>query len=117
LRVAVETLDRELLRVPVPAENLDRLGRMPPGDSRREQLRLRPGLGMRLAALLQLRRAVHEQSRRVDLRRHIRELPLDRVELADPLSELTPLERVRARDVVRDLCDPDRLRSDPDPAA
>ena len=33
------------------------------------------------------------------------------------LAELLPLERVLARDVVRGLRDPDRLRGDPDPAA
>src|SRR5437588_12349974 len=45
LRVSVVALDRKLLRVAVAAENLDRLGRLPPGHLRGEQLRLGPGLG------------------------------------------------------------------------
>src|SRR5206468_7160549 len=48
LRVAVVALDREFLRVPVAAEHLDRLGRLPPRHLGRVELRLRAGLGVRL---------------------------------------------------------------------
>src|SRR5207253_8009311 len=88
LRVSVVALDRELLRVAVAAEDLDRLGRLTPGHLRGEQLRLRPRLGMRLPTLLQLGSSVDEQARGVDLGRHVGELPLDCLEVGDPLSEL-----------------------------
>src|SRR5215210_321630 len=74
LRVAVEALDRELLRVAVPAEHLDRLAGLAARHLGREQLRLRALLGVRSTLLLQPRRAVDEQARRVDLGRHVREL-------------------------------------------
>ena len=45
------------------------------------------------------------------------ELVLDRLEVADALAERAPLERVRARHVVRGLRDADRLRADADPSA
>src|SRR6478736_1413614 len=47
LRVAVVALDRELLRIPVAAEDLDRLAGLPPGRLRREELRLRALLRVR----------------------------------------------------------------------
>src|SRR5437868_404792 len=53
LRVPEVALDRELLREAVPAEDLDRLGSLPAGDLRREQLRFRACLAVRLALLLQ----------------------------------------------------------------
>src|SRR5437764_950826 len=60
LGVAVIALDRKLLRVPVATENLDRLAGLAPRHLRREQLRLRAGLGVRLTLLLQPRRAIDE---------------------------------------------------------
>ncbi len=42
---------------------------------------------------------------------------LDRLEFGDRLPERVPLLRVVARDVVRGLRDPDRLRRDPDAPA
>src|SRR5919109_3312527 len=117
LRVAVVALDRELLRVPVAAEDLDRLAGLPPRRLRGEELRLRALLAVRPALLLQPRRPIDEQPRRVDLGRHVRELPLDGLEVADPLAELPPLERVAAGDVVGGLRDPERLRRDADAPA
>src|SRR5919108_3208730 len=64
LRVAVVPLDGELLRVPVAAEDLDRLRRLAARHLRRVELRLRALLGVRGAARLQPRRAVDEQPRR-----------------------------------------------------
>src|SRR5919205_3803594 len=103
LRVAVVALDRELLRVPVAAEDLDRLAGLPAGRLGGEELRLRALLAVRPALLPEPRGAVDEQARGVDLGRHVGELPLDRLEVADPLAELPPLERVCARRVVGGL--------------
>src|SRR3712207_9068483 len=97
--------------------DLDRLRGLPARHLRCEQLRLRPGLRVRLPLLLQPRCAVDEEPRRVDLGRHVRELPLDRLEVGDPAAERPPLLRVLARDVVRRPRDPERLRGDPDAAA
>src|SRR5438034_2761044 len=70
LRVAVVALDRELLRVAVAAEDLDRLGGLPACHLRREELRLGALLGVREALLPAPGGAVDEQARRVDLGRH-----------------------------------------------
>ncbi len=72
---------------------------------------------MRLALLLQPGRAVDEEPRGVDLGRHVGQLPLDRLEVGDPLAELLALQRVGARRVVGGLRDAERLRRDPDPPA
>src|SRR5947208_12796135 len=71
LRVAVVALDRELLRVAVAAEDLDRLAGLAARHLGREELRLRAGLGVRPLRLLQPRGAVDEQTSSVDLRRHV----------------------------------------------
>src|SRR5438477_518100 len=55
LGVAVVALDRELLRVPVAAEDLDRLARLAARHLRGEELRLGARLGMRQVVLLQPR--------------------------------------------------------------
>src|SRR6185437_13377003 len=98
-------------------EDLDRLAGLATRRLRGEELGLRARLRMREVVLLQPRRAMDEQAGRVDLRRHVRELVLDRLELGDRPPERVPLLRVLTRDVVRRLGDPDRLRGDPDPAA
>src|SRR5207253_1870951 len=101
LRVAVIALDRELFRVAVAAEDLDRLGGLPARRLRGEELRLRALLAVRQALLAAPGGPVDEQACRVDLCRHVRELPLDRLEVGDPPAELTALERVPAGDVER----------------
>src|SRR5919204_2855992 len=116
LRVPVVALDRKLLRVAVTAENLDCFGRLPARHLRGEELRLRPRLGMGFALMLQPSSPINEESCGVDLRRHVRELPLHALEVGDSLPELAALERVRAGDVVRSLRDPQRLSGDADPA-
>src|SRR5438045_3598800 len=63
LRVAVVALDRKLLRVAVAAEDLNRLSRLPPRDLGGEELRLRPGLGVRQPPFFQVGRPVDEQPR------------------------------------------------------
>src|SRR5262249_28823808 len=117
LCVAVVPLHRELLRVPVAAEDLDGLRGLAPRHLRRVQLRLGALLRVGPALLLQPGGAVDEQARGVDLGRHVGELPLDRLEVRDALPELLALERVRARGVVGRLRYAERLRGDPDPAA
>src|SRR5262249_36809884 len=69
------------------------------------------------AMLLEPRRAIDEEASGVDLRRHVRELPLDRLEVADAVPELLALDGVRAGDVVCRLSDPERLCGDADPSA
>src|SRR4029453_19008772 len=117
LRVAVVPLDRELLRVAVAAEDLDRLAGGPARRLRGEELGLGALLGVREPLLLAPRGPVDEQARRIDLGRHVRELPLDGLELGDRLAKLLPLEGVVAREGERGLRDPERLRADPDPRA
>ena len=52
----------------------------------------------------------------VDLRRHVCQLELDRLEVGDPVAKLSPLECVAARELEGRLRDPHGLRRDPDPA-
>src|SRR5262249_53014993 len=54
---------------------------------------------------------------RLDLRGHVRQLELDRLELRDRPSELPPLLRVRECEVIRALREPDAHRRDRDAAA
>src|SRR5437868_9641415 len=62
LRVAVVALDRELLRVAVAPEHLDRLGRLAPGHLRGEELGLRARLGVRAPFVLQPGGAIDEEA-------------------------------------------------------
>src|ERR671925_1043174 len=73
LRVAVVPLDRELLRVAVAAEDLDRLRRLAARHLGRIELRLRALLRVRPPLLLQPGGAVDEQAGGADLGRHVRE--------------------------------------------
>src|SRR5215211_5475375 len=115
--ISVVALDRKLLRVAVAAEYLDRLGRLSAGDRGGEQLRHRTGLGVRPPLLAQPGCPVDEHARRLDLGRHVGQLPLNRLEVADALPELSALERVCVSDVVGCLSDPKSLCGDPDPSA
>src|SRR5262249_52333182 len=117
LRVTVVALDRELSRVAVAAEDLDRLAGLAARYLRGQELRLRARLRHTHALVLQRSGAVDEQPGGVDLGRHVRELELDRLVLGDALAEGLTLPRVLARDVVRRLRDADRLRRDADAAA
>src|SRR5512141_864824 len=87
LRVAVVALDGELFRVAVAAEDLDRLRGLTARHLGREQLRLGALLRVRRAGCLEPRRAIDKQACGVDLGRHVGELPLDRLEVRDPLPE------------------------------
>src|SRR6185312_10924018 len=114
LRIAVVALGRELLRVPVAAEHLDRLAGPLPRDTAGEQLGLGALDRVRVPGLLQPRRAPDECTRRLDLGLHVGELLLDRAEAADRAPERVALLGVGGRDVERGLRDPDRLRGDAD---
>src|SRR4051794_13301622 len=117
LRVAEVALGRELLRVAVAAEDLDRLARPVARDPRREQLGLRPLDRVRAPRVLQPRGAPREGARRLDLGLHVGELVLDRLEAADRAAERVALAGVRRREVERRLRDADGLRRDPDAPA
>src|SRR5579862_136068 len=117
LLVAVEARDRELLHEAVAAVDLERgvddAVRQQPGV----ELRLRRGEREVAALVLEPRGAVDELPAGVDLRRHVRELELDRLEIGDRLAELMPLLRVRERQVVRALRETDAHRCDRDAAS
>src|SRR5689334_15525005 len=68
-RVAVDALYRELGRVAVATVNLDGVARYPLGHLSGEQLGLRRGYREGLTVLLEPGRAIHQQPRRLDLRR------------------------------------------------
>src|SRR5262245_507697 len=86
-------------------------------EDSREELRLRRLERERLPGVLQPRGAVDELPPGVDLRRHVGELELDRLEVRDRLPELSPLLRIGDRQVVRALREADAHGCDRDPAA
>src|SRR5262249_46395191 len=97
LGVAVVALRRELLRVAVAAEDLDRLAGRPARDGGGEQLRLRPLDAVRAPGLLQPRRAPRQGARRLDLGLHVGELLLDRSEPPDRAAERVALLGIAGR--------------------
>ena len=117
LGVAEKPLDLELLGVAVAAMNLHRLGRGLHRGLSGEQLRHRGFLGARLAASLSVAARMRQQPRRVDLDRHVGELPLNRLVLAIGLPNALALLRVLQRRLERRARDSERLRRDPDPPA
>src|SRR5262249_42965584 len=76
-RVAEQALDDEVVGVARAAVDLQALVGAVVRRARREELRLRRLLRARLAAVAQPGRAAHEQPRRLELRRHVGELPLN----------------------------------------
>src|SRR5258707_1010320 len=91
LLVAVEARDGELLHEAVATVDLER----GVDDAIRQQPGVELRLGRRerevLALILEPCGLVDELAARVDLRRHVGELELDRLELRDQLAELLPL--------------------------
>src|SRR5829696_2329117 len=87
LGVAVVALGRELARVAVAAEDLDRLARLDARDTAGEQLGLRPLDRVRMTRVLEARRAPRQRPRGLDLRLHVGELLLDRAEPGDRAAE------------------------------
>src|SRR6478672_11132106 len=117
LGVAVVALGREVLRVAVAAEDLDRLAGPVAGDAAGEELGLRALDRVGPAGVLQAGCAQDQRARRFDLRLHLGEPVADRLEAADRAPERRALLGVARRHVERRLGDADRLRGDPDPAA
>src|SRR3954452_19993530 len=105
LGVAVVALGRELLRVAVAAEDLDRLAGLAAGDGGGEELGLRALDGVGPARLLQARGAPDERARRLDLGLHVGELVLNRLEAGDRAAEGVALGGVVGGELERRLGD------------
>ena len=84
------------------------------GNRGRQELRHRRLPGERQPAVLEPGRLIDQKPRRLDPRGHVREQELDRLELRDRLSELSPLARVLDRGVEGGLRDTDRHGPDRD---
>src|SRR5258706_5833374 len=97
LDVAVVLLGREVLDEAVAAEDLHALLRRPDGHFRRVELGHGRELRDALPFVLDRGGAVAEQTRGVDLRRHVGEHELDGLELRDGLAERRALLGVVAR--------------------
>src|SRR5262249_4993328 len=108
LDVAVELLHREVLDETVAAMDLDGALGDPHGDLRREVLRLGGEAAMILTAVLGESGALGQEPRGVDRGRHLGEIELDRLELADRAAELPALLRVPERRLVGAAGDADR---------
>src|SRR5437762_12254777 len=105
-------LDREILKVAVPAEYLERrIGRARRGLGRVE-LRLGRRLGEPQPRVRKGRGAVHKQTGRVELGPGTREAPLDHLEVGDRSSELPALLRISDRDLEGRAAETDRESSD-----
>ena len=117
LLVAEEPRDRRLLHEPVAPVDLQRCVRGPVREQSRVELRHRRLARERASLVLQPRRLVDERAARLDLGRHVGERELHRLELRDRLAELLALLRVRVREVVRALREPDAHRRHRDAAA
>src|SRR5919197_4913837 len=117
LLVAVEPRDRVLVHEAIAAVDLQGVVRDPVGELAREELRHRRRLPVGTTLVLEPRSLVDEPARGLDLRRHVHELELDRLEGGDRLPELPPLARVRGRELVGALGEPEAHRRDRDTAA
>src|SRR5205814_2303471 len=107
-------LDWKVLQVAVAAEDLKRRISRAGRRLRRVELRFRRRGGEAQPRVGQGGGAVHEQSRRVELRARACETPLDHLELGDRPPELPTFLRVSDRDLERRAAEPDRERADAD---
>src|SRR5712691_6390476 len=107
LLVAVEPRDRVLLHETVAAVDLERGVGGAVREQARVELRLCSGEAEVLALIFEPGGAVDELASGFDLGCHIGERELHRLELRDRPAELLPLFRIREREVVRALCEPD----------
>src|SRR5438477_1076765 len=117
LRIAVVALGRKVFQIAIAPEDLHAIAAGFDRDVAREELRLGSGEDVILARVLQSRRAPGQQAGSVDLGRHVREHPLDRPEIGDPLTERLALLGKREGVHEARARDPDRLRRDRDTAA
>src|SRR5688572_19299507 len=113
-RVAVEPLDRKLLRVAVAAVDAHRLVRVLERRLRGEVLRHARLEVAALAAVVNARGILHQEARRLDARAHLAQLQLDRLVLADRFAEGVALTRILKRLVERGLGHADAARRDVD---
>jgi hypothetical protein len=97
--------------------DLDRRERRAVRGLRREELRHRSLLRERQALLLHPRGPQREQARRVELHRHVGELPLNGFELGDRLAELLAVADVLLRRLEAAFPMPRGLRRDADAPA
>src|SRR5439155_6858452 len=112
--IAVQLLDDVILDESVSSVDLNRGIDRAVGGLGGEQLRDARLIGVSTAEVLQLGGAVGEKSSRLDLRRHVRDLPLDRLELRDFLTEGVPFLRILDRFVESPLTDSEGLGGDAD---
>src|SRR5262249_44119590 len=117
LLVAVQARDGVLVHETVAAVDLEAPVRRAVRELAGEELRHRGGAAEVAALVLLPRGLVDEPARRLDLRRHVDELLLHRLELRDRLAELLALLRVVVGEVVRALREADAHRRDRDAAA
>src|SRR5207247_9966393 len=100
-RIAIKSLNRKVFRVTVATEDSHRLEGALLSGLGREQLRHSRLKVAALAAVFFLGRRVNQQSRRFDLCSHVGELQLNRLMLADGLSESAALLRILDRIIER----------------
>src|SRR5438477_367721 len=117
LRIAVVALGRKVFQIAIAPEDLHAIAAGFDRDVAREELRLGSGEDVILARVLQSCRAPGQQAGSVDLGRHVREHPLDRLKIGDLLSERLALLGIREGVLETRARDPDRLRRDRDAAA
>src|SRR5499426_2911521 len=111
-RVAKEALDDKFLRVAIAAKDLNRLVGCPVGGLRRKQFG-HGGLFGESPFLLGLpSRAISQESRRIDLRRHVRQHPLNRLKFGYGTAKLATLLRVGHGFLQTSLHDAERLSGD-----
>src|SRR5439155_12320403 len=107
LRVAVVALGREVFQIAIAPEDLHAIAAGFDRDVAGEKLRFGGGEDVILARVLQSRRAPGQQAGGVNLGRHVREHPLDRLEIGDRLAERLALLGVRQGVLKARARDPD----------
>src|SRR6185503_7346215 len=116
LRVPKEFLDGEISHVTIPAEQLYRLRRHPHRGLGREQLGHAGVQRDVLAGVLPRRGAMGQGPGRLGAGRHVGELELHRLEVADGLAELLALGGELETMLDRPSCNPYPLSPNPKPA-
>src|SRR5215471_15194906 len=116
-RVPKEALDGKFLRVAIAAKDLNRLVGYPVGGLGRKQFGHGGLFGESLSLLGLPSRAIRQESRRIDLRRHVRQHPLNRFKFGYGAAKLAALLRVGHRFLHTSLRDAERLSGDADAPA
>ena len=109
LHVAIKLLRRIILNESIPAMDLHAFIRHAHRHLAGKQFRhARFPRKPHILPIRQPSRLIHQQPRRLHFRRHVRQLKLNRLKLADRLPKLLPLLRVTHRRVQRSLRHPQR---------